>query len=52
MNELEKYIDDIKNNPEYIKVWKDWAYGAIDFCYTTNRITISIYDCLIEKYDL
>lgn len=52
MNELEKYIEGLKLNWFDAKEWKDWAFGAVDFAFSSKQITSEEYDKIIEKYDI
>lgn len=49
---IRKYITSILNNPCYQTNAKEWAFGAIDFAYESELISLEVRDKLQTDYEL
>lgn len=51
---LRKYMYEIKEEAEtegYTDSWKEWVFGAIDFCKYSGLIGDNVCKELLEEYD-
>lgn len=52
--ELRQYMYKVKEEAEiegYTDTWKEWVFGAIDFCENADLISYDAYKELLEEYD-
>lgn len=51
---LRQYMYEIKEEAEiegYIDTWKEWVFGAIDFCKNAGLIDDDDLEEILEEYD-
>lgn len=51
---LRRYMYEVKEEAEtegYIDTWKEWIFGAIDFCRYSGLIGDNVCEELLEEYD-
>lgn len=52
--ELRQYMYEVKEEAEivgYTDTWKNWVFGAIDFCKNADLISDDAHKELLEEYD-